>query len=41
MKIYAEATYNSLQATFHVTASIDDLVDLISHINLFVALYLS
>jgi hypothetical protein len=41
MKNYAEATYNSLPATSYLTASIFDSVDLISYINLFVALYLS
>jgi len=40
MKIFAEATYNSLPATSYLTASISDSVDLISYINLFVALYL-
>jgi len=40
MKNYAEATYNSLPATSYLTASIFDSVDLISYINLFVALYL-
>jgi len=41
MKIYAEATYNSLPATFYLSASIFDSVDLMCYINLFVALYLS
>jgi hypothetical protein len=41
MKNYAEATYNSLSATSYLTASIFDLVDLISYINLFVGLYFS
>jgi len=41
MKIYAEATYNSLSTTFYLIASIFDSADLISYINLFVALYLS
>jgi hypothetical protein len=40
MKNYAEATYNSLPATSDLTTSIFDSVDLISYIDLVVALYL-
>jgi len=41
MKNYVEVTYNSQPTTSYLTASIFDLVDLISYINLIVALYLS
>jgi hypothetical protein len=39
MENYAKATYNFLSESSYLTTSIFDSIDLISYINLFIALY--